>query len=69
MLLLKEHKELTESHQKTILLCWIPSHIGISGNEVANKAAKHVLDLPVMEMDIHYEEYKLSLSLSLKPFI
>ncbi len=29
MLFLKEYKELTEDHQKTIILCWIPSHIGI----------------------------------------
>ena len=58
MLFFKEHKELIENHQ-TIILCWMPSHIGISGNEAADKATEHALDLPVMVMGIHHEDDSL----------
>ena len=38
---------LTDWH---FILCWIPSHVGILGNEKADAAAKSALSLPVTHM-------------------
>ena len=59
MLFLKEYRKLTEDHWKTIVWCWIPSHIGAPENKAADRAAiKHDLDLPITKMHIHNEDYK-----------
>ena len=43
---IKEYSVQTKQG-KTITLCWIPSHVGIPGNENANSAAKGGLSLSV----------------------
>jgi len=40
--IIKDYSTLSKSG-KTIVLCWIPSHVGISGNEKVDTAAKSAL--------------------------
>jgi len=48
---LKDYTVLTKNG-KNIILCWIPSHVGIHGNEKADAAAKLALSLPVTRMKL-----------------
>ena len=54
-LLIKHH---TISDLKTIIYCWVPSHIGIYGNEKVDKNAKESLNLEETVFKIPYVNFK-----------
>ena len=43
---------ILEKNGKNIIFCWIPSHVGILGNEKADAAAKSALSLPLTRMKL-----------------
>ena len=47
---------------KEIVLCWIPSHIGIQGNEMVDKQAKTSLSLEPTFFKIPYSIFKPSIN-------
>ena len=52
-------ERITEiSQTKSIVFCWIPSHIGIRGNEKADVAAKESLLNDVHDMKVPFTDYK-----------
>ena len=54
--LLLTHHDLTST--KSIVFCWLPSHIGIRGNEEADKAAKLSLNMQPSNIKIPFTDWK-----------
>ena len=55
-ILWKYHNLFTHSYN--IIFCWLPSHVGITGNEKADKAAKSALNKPILRISIPYTDLK-----------
>jgi len=53
--IIKDYTRLANSG-KRIILCWIPSHVNIRGNERADTAAKSALSLPITNMKLPARE-------------
>ena len=47
---------------KEIVLCWIPSHIGIQGNQMVDKQAKTSLSLEPTSFKISFSNFKPSIN-------
>ena len=54
--LLLKHHEI--SNLKTVIYCWIPSHIGIYGNEKVDKSAKESINLEPTDFKIPFNNFK-----------
>ena len=53
---IEKHHELSKS--KEILFCWLPSHVGIKGNEAADVKAKASLDLEISNFKLPCTDFK-----------
>ena len=57
---LLKHNELAELNR--IVFCWLPSHVGIKGNEKASIAAKSALTLNISNLKIPFTDFKPSIN-------
>ena len=55
-----KHNELAELNN--IVFCWLPSHVGIKGNEKADIAAKSALSLNISDLKIPFTGFKPSIN-------
>jgi len=53
--IIKDYTHLANTG-KAIILCWIPNHVNIRGNERADTAAKSALSLPITNMTLPARE-------------
>ena len=54
--LIEKHHELSKT--KEIIFCWLPSHVGIKGNEAADVKAKASLDLEISNFKLPCTDFK-----------
>ena len=57
-----EYLHLIHSVDKEVVFCWVPSHMGIHGNERADKAAKEALSKDVTECLVSYTDARQYIS-------
>ncbi|XP_076678214.1 uncharacterized protein LOC143374169 [Andrena cerasifolii] len=65
---LQETLYILKNRGKEIILIWIPSHVGIEGNEKADSLAKSACSLPVPDVPIsvHYNDLKTPIRIAVQ---
>ena len=51
-------KYVSLCRSKTIIFCWIPGHINIRGNEMADQEAKDALNMDIANVKIPFTDKK-----------
>ena len=51
---------------KKVVLAWVPSHIGIKGNEKADELAKQALNFNVLDWKVPYPDLKVNVNIVFK---
>lgn len=54
--IIEKHHEISKS--KEVVFCWLPSHVGITGNETADRKAKESLQLNPSHFKIPFNNFK-----------
>ena len=58
LLQIKDMFDKIEVHQKEIVFMWVPGHVGIRGNETADRVAKEALDKEPMNDRMPFSDLK-----------